>query len=239
LYYYSSKKDDTEVIAKLHELSCKKPREGQDKLFSRIRNEGLKWNHKRISRVYKLMGLNKRRRGRKRLPARVKMPLVTPIKPNDTWSMDFMHDTLIHGRKFRTLNIIDDFNREAIYIEPYFSIGSNLVIKTLERLTLERGKPRAIRADNGPEFIASALQEWCFDKHIKLLHIQPGKPMQNGYVERFNRTFREDVLDANLFESLSQVRMLCEDFMEDYNFSRPHESLDNLSPINYKIKCYG
>src|SRR4028118_968917 len=119
--------------------------------------------------------------------------------------MDFMHDALMNGRKFRVLNIIDDFNREALRIEPYFSIGSNLVIKILDRLMFERGKPKAIRVDNGPEFISSALSQWCLDRGIKLVYIQPGKPMQNGYIERFNRSYRQDVLDANLFQSIAQI----------------------------------
>jgi putative transposase len=225
------------VVQKLQELAEKKPAEGQDKFYSRIRNEGIRWNHKRVERVYRMMGLNKRTRRRKRLPARVKAPLVVPKHANDTWSMDFMHDTLMNGRKFRVLNIIDDYNREALRIEPFFSIGSTLVIKILERLVLERGKPTAIRVDNGPEFIASVLTEWCMDKGIKLLYIQPGRPMQNGYIERFNRSYRADVLDANLFEDLWQARELSDQFMEDYNRNRPHESLNNLSPINYRLQC--
>lgn len=236
LYYYVSTKDDSEVIEKLKELAEKKPNEGQDKFYGRIRNQGLIWNHKRIGRVYRMLGLNKRKRGRKRLPARIKCPLVVPSHINDTWSMDFMHDTLMNGRKFRVLNIIDDFNREALRIEPFFNIGSQLVIRTLERLVLERGKPRAIRVDNGPEFISLALSNWCRDKEILLVFIQPGKPMQNGYIERFNRTYREAVLNANLFESITQARILSDEFQDDYNFQRPHESLQNQSPKTYKIK---
>lgn len=161
------------------------------------------------------------------------------MHPNDTWSMDFMHDTLMNGRKFRALNIIDDFNREALRIEPFFSIGSNLVIKILDRLIFEKGKPRAIRVDNGPEFISSALSEWCMERDIKLVYIQPGKPMQNGYIERFNRSYREDVLDANLFENIAQARILSDEFQEDYNLHRPHESLGNISPVNYRLKNCG
>ena len=239
MYYYVSVKDDSEVIEKLRELAEKKPKEGQDKFYSRIRNQGLNWNRKRIARVYRMMGLNQRRRGRKRLPARIKEPLIIPLQPNETWSMDFMHDTLMNGRKFRVLNIIDDFNREALRIEPHFSIGSNLVIKILQRLIFERGKPAAIRVDNGPEFISSALSEWSLENQIKLLYIQPGKPMQNGYIERFNRSYREDVLDANLFENIHQVRQLSDEFLEDYNFHRPHESLGDLSPVNYRLKNCG
>jgi putative transposase len=229
-------RDDTEVIKKLQELAEKKPMEGQDKFYYRIRNAGIKWNHKRIARVYRLLGMNKRKRTRRRLPARIKQPLFIPTQANETWSMDFMHDTLMNGRKFRVLNVIDDFNREALISEPYFSISAERVIKILERLVLEKGKPAAIRVDNGPEFISTAMHEWCLSKTIKLQFIQPGRPMQNGYVERFNRSFRGDVLDANLFENITQVRILTDEFLEDYNHHRPHESLGNMSPLKYKLK---
>ncbi len=185
------------------------------------------------------LGMNKRKRTGKRIPARIKNPLFVPTMPNQTWSMDFMSDALMSGRKFRTLNIIDDFNREALVIEPYFSITSVRVIKILERFIFEKDKPLAIRVDNGPEFISAVMHEWCLEKGIKLQFTQPGKPMQNGYVERFNRSFRQDVLDANLFEDISHVRILSDEFMDDYNYKRPHESLGNLSPINYKRKQTG
>lgn len=239
MYYYVSTKDDSEVVQKLAELAEKKPMEGQDKFYHRIRNQGIKWNHKRVERVYKMMGLNKRKRTRKRVPARVKQPLVTPSLPNDTWSMDFMHDTLMNGRKFRVLNIIDDFNREALKIEPYFSISAQRVIEILERVIREKGKPKVIRVDNGPEFISLALHEWCIQLGITLLFIQPGKPMQNGYVERFNRSFRQDVLDTNLFATLMEVKIAIDEFEEDYNHQRPHESLGNMSPIQYKSNTIG
>lgn len=236
MFYYQSCKNDAEVIDKLQELADKKPMEGQDKFYARIRREGIQWNHKRIQRVYRLMGLNKKKRTRKRIPTRVKQPLVVPSAPNQTWSMDFMADRLMNGRRFRILNIIDDYNREAIKIEPYFSITSLRVIKILERLVIEHKKPNAIRVDNGPEFIADALDQWCRNQNIDLQFIQPGRPMQNGYIERFNRSYRQDVLDANLFSNLTEVKMLSDEFEEDYNFHRPHESLGDLSPIDYKLK---
>jgi putative transposase len=224
------------VIQKLQELAEKKPMEGQDKFYHRIRNQGIIWNHKRIERVYKMLGLNKRRRTRKRLPARVKQPLQVPLLPNEMWSMDFMHDTLMNGRKFRVLNVIDDYNREALKIEPYFSISATRVISILERIILEKGKPKAIRVDNGPEFISTTMHEWCMERSILLQFIQPGKPMQNGYVERFNRSFRQDVLDTTLFADLMQVKIASDEFEEDYNHHRPHESLGNISPIDFKKK---
>ena len=236
LYYYQPVKDDEEVKEKLLILAERKPMEGQDKFYQRIRNEGLRWNYKRVRRVYKLLGLNKRKRTRKRIPKRIKEPLVQPMMMNQTWSMDFMHDALESGRKFRTLNIIDDHNRECLAIEAQLSISSHLVIRVLDRLVAERGKPQWIRVDNGPEFISSMLGDWCHSKGIKLQFIQPGKPSQNGYIERFNRTFRQDVLDAYLFEGLNQVRILSEEWMDDYNCSRPHEALGGLSPIQFKLK---
>jgi putative transposase len=210
--------------------------EGQDMFYKRIRREGIAWNHKRISRVYKLLGLNKKKRTRKRIPARVQQPLVVPAAPNQTWSMDFMADRLMNGRRFRVLNIIDDYNREILRIEPYFSITSSRVISIIERLAKENKKPLAIRVDNGPEFIAEVLNKWCEDNAINLQFIQPGRPMQNGFVERFNRSYRQDVLDANLFANLTEVKMRSDEFEEDYNFHRPHEALGDLAPVEYRLK---
>ena len=224
------------MIHKLQELAEKKPMEGQDKFYARIRREGLLWNHKRVQRVYRMMGLNKKKRTRKRIPARVKQPLFVPLAPNETWSMDFMSDTLMNGRRFRVLNIIDDYNREALKIEPYFSITAARVIKIVDRIVMEKGKPKAIRVDNGPEFIAGAMRDWSEERQIALQFIQPGRPMQNGYVERFNRSYRQDVLDANLFANITEVKLASDEFEEDYNFHRPHESLGDLPPAEYRTK---
>lgn len=224
-------------MTKLQQLAEKHPREGQDKYYARLRNEGIGWNYKRVRRVYLLMKLNHRRRLKKRLPTRVKEPLLVPCGPNKTWSMDFMSDALLNGRRFRVLNIIDDFNREALCVEPGFSIGSAAVLRKLERLVLERGKPETIRVDNGPEFIANILQQWGLDTGINLQFIQPGRPMQNGFIERFNRTFRDIVLDANHFMDLDEVRLLSDEFIDDYNLHRPHESLGDKSPVQYQLNA--
>lgn len=210
--------------------------EGQDMFYKRIRREGIIWNHKRVSRVYKIMGLNKKKRTRKRIPARVKLPLVVPSAPDQSWSMDFMADRLMNGRRFRVLNIIDDYNREILKIEPYFSITAARVVSIINRLIKENRKPLSIRVDNGPEFIAEILKTWCNDKDIELQFIQPGRPMQNGFIERFNRSYRQDVLDANLFANLLEVKLLSDEFEEDYNFHRPHESLGDMPPVEYRLK---
>ena len=238
VYYYEPKpKEDEAVIDQLDQLSERHPTQGFWKLFYRMRLKGYLWNHKRVHRVYCEMGLNIRRRKKRRLPARVKAPLAIPIGINHTWSMDFMSDSLTNGRKFRVLNVMDDFNREALAIEVDVSMPSERVTRVLESILYFRDKPKRIRVDNGPEFLADHLTQWCDDRNIVLQYIQPGKPTQNGFVERFNGSYRKDILDAYLFDNLRQVRMLSQEWMEDYNHYRPHESLGNISPVEYSAQA--
>lgn len=225
------------MAEKLREWTEKKPTEGFWKIFGRIRSEGLVWNHKRVHRVYKKLGMNLKRKHKRRLPERVKVPLAQPEQINQSWSMDFMSDVLTNGMRFRTLNIIDDYNREVLAIEIDTSLPALRVKRVLESVIEWRGKPTQIRTDNGPEFIASYLVDWCEENTIHLQYIQPGKPTQNAFIERFNGSFRKDVLDAYLFSSLSQVRILTEEWMKDYNYHRPHEALENLSPVQFKQRA--
>lgn len=234
MYYYRTSRNDHAVIDKLRELAEKYPTEGQDLYYSRIRQQGIGWNYKRVRRVYLLLGMNRRRKTRRRVPARVKLPLLVPEQANQVWSMDFMNDVLTSKRKFRTLNIMDDYNRQAIAVEAAHSMPAVRVTQILEQTIREQGKPTVIRVDNGPEFISKEFKEWCKTKGINVQYIQPGRPMQNGYIERFNRTFRENILDAYLFDDLLQVQILAEEWMDDYNFRRPHEALGGLTPMAYK-----
>ena len=236
-YRHQPKKTTDEPIAQeLRQLADRQPRWGCDKMTDYLRNQGHIWNHKRIRRVYRAMALHLKRKPKKRLPARTAQPLVVPGQANQTWSLDFMSDSLSNGRAFRTLNVIDDFNREALWIEVDTSLPAERVVRVLETLLLERTAPRSIRMDNGPELISQRLESWAAEKRIDLLHIQPGKPAQNAYIERFNRTYREGVLDAYLFDDLEEVRNITESWLEDYNTIRPPEALQGVSPRQFTLQ---
>lgn len=217
----------------LEELVKRHPTIGFWKCYYRLRRKGFDCNHKRLYRVYKLLKLNIRRKIKRRLPQRIKQPLTLPEGTNKTWSMDFMSDSLVDGRRFRLLNIIDDYNRESLWIEVDTSLPALRVIRVLERLLELRSKPNRIRVDNGPEFISDRLGNWCEERQILLQFIQPGKPTQNGFVERNNGSLRKELLNAYHFFSLQEVRMMAEEWQQDYNHERPHDSLGNVPPIEF------
>jgi putative transposase len=223
-------RDDTAVQDALEGLVERFPAIGFWQCYHRLRNRGHKWNHKRIRRVYRTMRLNIRRKPKRRLPARVKHPLTQPTGFNQMWSLDFMSDSLANGRKLRLLNIIEDFNRESLAIEADSSLPALRVIRVLGRLVNQRGCPANIRVDNGPEFISHKLEQWCYERQITIQFIQPGRPMQNAFIERKNGSLRRELLNAWLFTSLSEVREHCEAWRQDYNTERPHKSLGYLSP---------
>lgn len=233
LRYKPRHRDDISVIVELQELVEAHPAIGFWQCYYRIRRKGLAWNHKRVYSVYTELKLNVRRKYRRRLPAREKNPLVQPEAVNQTWSVDFMSDTLWDGRKYRLLNIVDDFNREVIHIEADTSLPTARLIRILEYLKEFRGLPQTLRVDNGPEFISCKLDLWCKQHRIHLLFIQPGKPTQNSYVERCNGNIRRELLNAYVFDSLQQVRDMAENWRTDYNCSRPHASLGYVPPAEY------
>ena len=236
-YRYQAKKtDDHEIEQELRNLAECQPRWGYGKMIAYLKHQGYAWNHKRIYRVYCEMGLNLHRKPKKRLPARTAHALTPPTQANQSWSSDFMSDSLSNGRAFRTLNIMDDFNREILWIEVDTSLPAERLVSILDLLIAWRGCPKQIRMDNGPELISHRLEDWAKEHSVTLAHIQPGKPAQNAYIERFNRTFREDVLDAYLFCSLEEVRQIVEPWMEKYNAIRPHEALQGLSPHQFALQ---
>lgn len=237
-YLYKKKpKQDDRYIDLLNELVQKHVSIGFWQCYYRIRSTGYIINHKKLYRIYTQMKLNIRRKSKKRLPARVKRELFQPAAMNEVWSVDFMSDSLWNGRKIRLLNVIDDYNREILWIETDTSLPTNRVIRTLEALKETRGLPKMIRVDNGPEFISGKLSLWCEENSIKLLFIEPGSPTQNAYIERFNGTFRRDVLNAYVFKSIEEVDQITEKWMYDYNYKRPHRALKNKTPIEFRMKA--
>src|SRR5690606_12516884 len=224
---------DSAVIEALNQVVAQHSRWGFWKCYDRLRLEGYRWNHKRVHRVYCEMKLNLPRRTKKRVPRRIAVPLVAPARHNRIWAADFMHDALYGGRQFRTFNVLDESNREGLAIEVGTSIPSARIIRVVERLFELYGKPQALRIDNGPEFTAARFAQWCRERGIARLFIQPGKPDQNAFIERFNRSYREELLDLYVFESIEQVQLLTDEWLIAYNHERPHESLGRVPPLTY------
>lgn len=222
---------DRPLAEALSDLAGKKPGLGFWKLFRRLRRRGHRWNHKRVWRVYCLLKLNRRRRPKKRIPPREPMPLWVPSRPNEVWSADFMSDSLYRGVRFRTFNVLDDFNREALAIEIDTSLPSARLVRVFEQLKAERELPDVLRTDNGPEFLGECFTEWCHDNGIVIDYIEPGKPNQNAYIERFNRSYRTEVLDTWLFHDLDEVREITWAWMLEYNEERDHDSLGGMTPF--------
>ena len=205
-------------------------------MYAMIRNSGYIWNHKRIRRVYCALQLNLRKKPKKRLPTRIRQILLQPLKANYCWSIDFMSDALASGQKIRTFNVIDDFNREGLGILVGIGMPSKKITDYLDCIATHRCYPAIIRCDNGPEFISKDFLEWAQKRGIIIQHIEPGKPSQNAFIERFNRSYREDVLDINLFFTVYEAQMISDNWLEGYNNYRPHEALKNLAPVEFAIQ---
>jgi putative transposase len=241
-FNYAPEGDKNESVREQLQLLIEKyPAIGFWQCYYRLRRMSFNWNHKRVYKVYTELGLNIRRRMRKRLPARVKHALFNPQVINQTWSIDFMSDSLWDGRKIRLLNVIDDCTREVLWIEADTSLPTQRVIRVLEALKETRGLPEMIRVDNGPEFISFKLDHWCKENHIALIFIQPGKPSQNAFIERCNGNIRKELLNAYVFRTLEEVRIKVQQWKDDYNYHRPHSALNYKTPIeikNEKMGCY-
>lgn len=225
---------DAELIAVLARLVEDKPSRGFWKCCQLLKRTHPQWNDKRIYRVYCAMKLNLRREAARRLPKRDRVPLYVPAQPDTVWSADFMLDALACGRNFRTFNVTDDFNREAVHIEIDTSITSARLVRIFEQIRRERPLPQVLRTDNGPEFLGEVFTQWAKQQGMAIQYIQPGKPNQNAYIERFNRTYREEVLDQYLFARLDDVREATWRFLIDYNEHRPHDAPGGMTPVEYR-----
>ncbi len=223
--------DNARIAALLLGLSQSQRSWGFGLCFLYLRNvKGYRWNHKRVYRIYCELELNLRIKPKKRIKRDKPDALAVPEAINQIWSMDFMHDQLQNGRSVRLFNVIDDFNREGLGMEIDFSLPSERVIRALDQIIEWRGCPGEIRCDNGPEYISIALQRWARRRNIRLRYIQPGKPQQNSYVERYNRTVRYDWLNQYLFESVEEMREFATQWLWSYNNERPNMGIGGITP---------
>lgn len=233
-WHYQPRRDPQPALrTRLRELAERKRRYGSPRLTDLLHREGWRVNHKRVERLYREEGLQVRRRRRRKRVAVARQARPTPTRRGERWSMDFVQDTLADGRVFRCLTIVDDFTRECPVLEVDFGLSGERVARVLDRLTRTPGLPAAIVVDNGPEFGGRALDQWAHQRRVQLDFIDPGKPVQNAYVESFNGKFRDECLSEHWFLSLSDARQVIEAWRREYNEERPHSSLGRCTPQEF------
>jgi putative transposase len=231
--YVRLPKDDAPIRKRLEELAAERRRFGYRRLHVLLRREGFVVNIKRTRRIYKDARLQVKRRIKRRValgrgnPA----PLVSTV--NERWSLDFIHDTLQSGRKFRALTIVDDYSRESLAIEADFSLSGARMTRVLDAIGNVRGFPKTIVLDNGPEMTSIAMLRWSIERRVRLHFIAPGKPTQNAYIESFNGKLRDECLNENEFCTLDEARSIIEQWRQDYNTYRPHAALGNRTPEEF------
>jgi putative transposase len=230
--YRTRRPPRAELRARLNTLAVRRPRWGYRRLYRLLRREGLVVNRKLVQRVYREEGLHVRRRTRKRV-AIARTPIVLPTKRNELWSMDFVGDALGTGRRFRALTIVDDVTRESPAIDVDFSLPAERVVRTLDQVGQTRGYPAGIICDNGPEFRSEALDEWAKQHGVTLHFIDPGKPIQNAFIESFNGRLRDECLNESWFVSLADAQQTIEAWRIDYNVARPHSGLAGRTPEEF------
>ena len=236
-FRYAAQPDqDAALREQLIGLARQKPRYGYRRLWAVLSRQGWSVNVKRVYRLYREEGLAVRRLRRKRVVRTA--PLNAQLTAaNQEWALDFVTDALATGRGLRMLTVVDSFTRECPAIEVNTGLSGRHVTRVLERVIEQRGKPQSLRCDNGPEFTSRHFIAWCAEQNITLIHIQPGRPMQNGYVESFNGRFRDECLNANWFMNLNDARRKVERWREEYNADRPHSSLGYRTPEEYAKTC--
>ena len=228
-YQYQSRRDDSALRDRLKALADQRPRFGYRRLHALLKREGQQINHKRVFRLYREGDLGLPRRRRKRLVAGKRVPHETPAGVNDRWSIDFIHDQLATGTRFRILSVVDDFSRECLACEADLSLPGERVVRVLDL----RGKPSSITLDNGPEFKGRALDRWAYGHGVTLAFIRPGKPLENAFVESFHSRLRDECLNLHWFGGLPEARSIVEAWRVDYNHGRPHSSLGYLTPAEF------
>jgi len=224
---------NAELRKRLRALAEQRRRWGCPRLYRMLRRDGLNVNHKRVERIYRQEGLSLGRRQKRKRVSHLRVVRPLPTGANQMWAMDFIHDCLWSGRRYRALAVIDHWSRESLAIEIDVSLTGERVKRVLERLRASRGLPEVILTDNGPEFTGRVLDEWAGDNHVQLQFIEPGKPIQNAFIESFNSRLREECLNEHVFVSLDDARRKIEAWRQDYNQVRPHSSLGHLTPDEF------
>lgn len=235
--YEAQRRDEDALRKRLRELAAERRRFGYRRLTVLLRREGRTVNPKRVYRLYREEGLAVRRRKRKRVAVAARTPLALPVRADEVWTMDFTQDALASGRKFRTLNLMEGYTREALAIEVDTSLPGGRVVRVLEQLRQRRGVPERIRVDNGTEFTSRVADQWADEQGVELHFIEPGKPTQNAPIESFNGKFRDECLNENWFMSLEEARMKIEAWRKDYNQVRPHSALGYQTPEEFAARA--
>ncbi|MXO92596.1 IS3 family transposase [Erythrobacter arachoides] len=228
--YEPTRPDDGALRQRLRELATERRRFGYRRLGYLLAREGMKPNHKKLLRIYREEGLRVRRRGGRKRALGTRRPMVLPDSPNQRWSLDFVSDSLICGRRFRILCVVDDFSRECLALVADTSLSGARVARELTSLIGMRGKPHTVVSDNGTELTSSAILRWSQERRVEWHYIAPGKPMQNGFVESFNGRLRDECLNETLFTSLAHARFVLAAWQQDYNTVRPHSKLGGKTP---------
>jgi putative transposase len=226
-----------ELRERLKALAEERRRWGCPLLYQMIRREGWRVNHKRIERLYREEGLSLRRRRRRKRLSHLRVVRPRPAAANQAWALDFVHDSLMSGRRFRALTVIDEWSRESLAIELEVSLTGQRVTRVLDRLASSRGLPVVIQSDHGPEFTSRVFDQWAYDNQVRLQFIEPGKPIQNAHIESFNARLREECLNEHVFVSLDDARCKIEKWRVDYNRERPHSSLGYLTPEEFAARA--
>ncbi len=239
LRYRFKRSDDSMLKDKIKHHAFERRRFGYRRILLLLRREGIIVNHKKVFRLYREAGLKVAKRGGRKKALGLRRALNPPTKVDQQWSLDFVSDALWNGRRIRLLTIVDDFSRECIKITVDTSLSGARVVRELNQLILERGKPEEIISDNGTEFTSRAILRWVNENHIEWKYIEPGKPMQNGYIESFNGKLRDECLNENWFSELEEARKMIEAWRLDYNENRPHTALGGLTPIEFFNKTVG
>ena len=234
--YRSKRADDSALCEAMKKVAAERRRFGYRRIHVMLKRQGIVMNMKKLRRLYREEKLQVRKRGGRKRALGTRRPMVMPGRPNERWSLDFVSDAFTDGRRFRVLAVVDDYTRECLALMADTSLSGLRVCRELDVIIAQRGKPQTIVSDNGTEFTSIAVLRWCQDTVIEWHYIAPGKPMQNGFIESFNGSFRDECLNETLFSSLVEARTRIKSWQEDYNRHRPHSSLGYVTPSEYAMK---